>query len=251
MDRMMLVASEKKEYKSLEIGQCPTVTRTVDMNSIHSDTFRTIPSAVPLPLVTEYKRGHDSLMQSWLHMNKALRADTLAIHDNNFFKLYDARSYRDIVDSVPVEVRFHGSRTEVLLYRFRVEQDRVFSQFVQEVAKVSGTWVASVSMKLNRIYYSDECEQELTLMQSSYKDRRLAQLIAKYKRIAQETIKEQYTHLKGAIAGDEIEIRSSVQIEALPLSVRFKHAGMFPAADSLCSLVDQLTSDVIARMMSI
>jgi len=201
--------------------------------------------------VTEYKRGYDGVIQAWLQMNKALRSDTLAINDNNFYKLYDARSYRDIVDSVPDEVRFDGSRTEILLYRFRVEQDRVFSQFIQDVAKVSGTWVASVSMKLNHIYYSDECEQELTLMQSNYKDRRLAQLIVKYKRMAQEIIKEQYMHLKGAIAGDEIELGSSLQIESLSLSVRFKHAGMFPAADSLCSLVDRLTSDVIAHMKSI
>ena len=85
-------------------------------------------------------------------------------------------------------------------------------------------------------------------IQNNYKDRRLAQLIAKYKKVAQNTIKEQYIRLQGDIAGDKIEIALSVPIDSL--SVRFKHAGMLMAAEGLCSKVDSLTKGVIEQLRS-
>jgi hypothetical protein len=283
MEQMMLAATEKKEYKSLEIGQSPTIIRTITTSAIHSTSFRTVPAAMPLPLVAEYKRRYDSLMVLWLQLKNALRSlsasnsscsssssnssssssnnnssssdsdSSSVISDNIFYSIYSSKSYRDIADSIPDEVLFDGSRTCTLLYRYRIDQDRLFSQFVQEMAKVSGAWVASVSSKLTQAYYSDECQEEMmaTMMkQVRHDDRKLARLIVKHRRLAQDLIKEQYMHVQGAIAGDSIELgmpTSSSSSSSSSVSMRFKHAGIFSAADSLCSQIESLTSRALAE----
>jgi hypothetical protein len=253
VNQVLLLTSEKKEYKPLEIGERSTAIRTVDQSSLRSSIYRTVPSAVPLPFISEYRKSHDDIIRSWLQMSKALRSDSSTnpdsiLNDNVFYKLYQSRSYRDIVDSVPPQVRFSGSRTEVSLYRYRIEQDRIFSQFIQEVAKVSASVVTSISVKLNQVYHSDEYQQQFVDIQNNYKDRRLVQLVAKYKKLVQNIIKEQYIRLQGDIAGDKIEIGLNIPIDTL--SVRFKHAGMLMAAEGLCSQVDLLTKGVIDQLTS-
>ena len=175
------------------------------------------------------------------------------MNDNTFYRQYMSRSYRDIVDSIPEEVRFDGSRTSTLLYRYRIDQDRLFSQFVHEAAKLSGAMIANNSAKLTKAYYSDECHDDMMMMMMkvSGDDRKLVRSIVKYRRLAQDLIKDQYMHLQGAIAGDSIELGlSPSSLSSSSVSVRFKHAGIFSAADSLCSMIDSLTSRVLTEMTS-